>query len=560
MRRSWTPLALLALALVVAPNVADADRASRADVSVGDAPLGDALLGAPPTVGPGRETPPAVPAATVRVPRDASTIQAAVDRAEPGGLVLVSPGVYDEAVVVTTPFLTIRGTDRNRVILDGGFVRENGIHVVEADGVAIENMTARRYVANGFLWSRVFGYRGSFLTAYDDGHDGLVAYDSVYGQLDHSFASGHPDAGFSVARCDPCHAVIADVVAEHNGLGFAGAEARGDLSIVNSEWAHNMAGILANAVGPARPTPERDVLIAGNLVHDNDDRGAPADPSRYPAFGIGIAIAGAGGNLVQGNVVSGHERFGIEVSAVEPGAWPPSDNIVRDNLVSASGIADLVVSAPSAGGDCFEHNAFSTSLPPAIEWQFGCDSALPPGGGDLGSRFASLVLRIDALDGRYPHGDWKATSPPGVQESMAGAAHAPPDPAVPDAAVPERFRIRSPRRALAVLDRREVSVLGFPIAVGWWALMVGLYAYALPIILYCAWVSIALWDLARQDAVPNGRRAAWMLVVLAVPLLGPVGYFAFGRSPIQPSLRLTLVVGGLAVYAALAALAIVVGA
>jgi hypothetical protein len=90
--------------------------------------------------------------------------------------------------------------------------------------------------------------------------------------------------------------------------------------------------------------------------------------------------------------------------------------------------------------------------------------------------------------------------------------------------------------------------------------MVGLYAYALPIILYCAWVSIALWDLARQDAVPNGRRAAWMLVVLAVPLLGPVGYFAFGRSPIQPSLRLTLVVGGLAVYAALAALAIVVGA
>jgi hypothetical protein len=82
----------------------------------------------------------------------------------------------------------------------------------------------------------------------------------------------------------------------------------------------------------------------------------------------------------------------------------------------------------------------------------------------------------------------------------------------------------------------------------------------LPIVLYCAWVSIALWDLARQDAVPNGRRIAWMLAVLAVPVLGPVAYFAVGRSPIQPSLRLTLVVGGLLVYAALAALGFVVGA
>ena len=38
-------------------------------------------------------------------PPDAATIQEAVDRAEPGGLVLIDPGVYREAVVVTTPYL-----------------------------------------------------------------------------------------------------------------------------------------------------------------------------------------------------------------------------------------------------------------------------------------------------------------------------------------------------------------------------------------------------------------------------------------------------------------------
>jgi hypothetical protein len=54
--------------------------------------------------------------------------------------------------VVTTPFLTIRGTDRNRVILECGFERDASIHVVEADGVAIEDMTARHYAVSGFRW------------------------------------------------------------------------------------------------------------------------------------------------------------------------------------------------------------------------------------------------------------------------------------------------------------------------------------------------------------------------------------------------------------------------
>ena len=58
---------------------------------------------------------------TIKVPADYPTIQAAVDAAKPGDLVLVAPGVYKEAVKVTTDDLTIRGLDRNKVILDGEF-------------------------------------------------------------------------------------------------------------------------------------------------------------------------------------------------------------------------------------------------------------------------------------------------------------------------------------------------------------------------------------------------------------------------------------------------------
>ncbi|HEY9558043.1 MAG TPA: hypothetical protein VIR58_14995, partial [Acidimicrobiales bacterium] len=159
--------------------------------------------------------------ATVRVPEDHDTIQEAVDAANPGDLVLIAPGTYEEAVDVTVENLTIRGLDRNEVVLDGGFELENGIRVL-ADGVAVENMTAKNYTVNGFFWTGVTGYRGSYLTAYRNGDYGVYAFDAVKGQLEHIYASGSPDAGLYIGQCYPCDAVIDDVISEYNGLGYSG--------------------------------------------------------------------------------------------------------------------------------------------------------------------------------------------------------------------------------------------------------------------------------------------------------------------------------------------------
>jgi hypothetical protein len=102
-------------------------------------------------------------------------------------------------------------------------------------------------------------------------------------------------------------------------------------------------------------------------------------------------------------------------------------------------------------------------------------------------------------------------------------------------------------------------VLGISLATSWSGALIGLYAYALSLTLYSAWVSIAPWDLVRQDAMPNRTRILWMLVVLVIPLAEPIAYHAFGRSPIQRSLRVMLVAGVLAIYVALTALAIGLG-
>jgi plastocyanin len=529
-------------------------------VLVGDAPI----PGAASDVGPGRETPPSLPGDVVRVPQDAPTIRAGVDAAEPGGIVVISPGVYEEAVVVKTPFLTIRGLDRSRVILEGGFALDTGIQVIEADGVTIENMTARHYVVNGFLWSGVFGYRGSYLTAFNDGDHGLFAYDSRYGQFDHSYASGHPDSGFSIGRCFPCDAVITEVVAENNAVGYSGTNAGGDLFVVNSEWRENLAGIVPNTLDSEQLAPQHEALIAGNWVHDNNNASAPAFDLEYPSLGIGIIVNGGRDNVVTQNLVEGHDAFGIALlPSPDERLWLTQGNEVRDNLVRNSGDADLALGAPSAGGDCFSGNDYSSSLPAAIEWRAGCGSPLARiPGGSVGAVFGPLERYLEAALGDVAVGDWRSQPPPSDQEQMPGAERAPPDPAIAETAVPEPVRIRDARTLDTPVSPdvfQEVTVLGISLATSWWGVLIGLYAYVLPLILYSAWVSIALWDLVRQEAVPNRTRVLWMLIVLVVPLAGPVAYYAFGRSPIQRSLRVMLVAGGLAIYVVLTALAIGLG-
>jgi plastocyanin len=529
-------------------------------ILVGDATLPSKSGG---SVSPGREPLPTGPGSTLRVPKKYPTIQAAVDAAKPGDLILVSPGIYQEAVKVTTPYITIRGTDRNQVILDGGYKLPNGVHVIEADGVTVENLTARHYLLNGFYWTTVFGYKASYVTAYDNGDYGLYAFDSVYGRFEHSYASGHPDSGFYIGQCYPCHAVIDDVVSEGNALGFSGTNAGGDLLIVNSVWRNNMSGIVPNTLDSEQLAPQREVTIAGNLVEDNNNRNAPAKDLQYPSIGTGILLAGGVGDIVENNTVTNHDNYGIAVFPnIDKTFWFPERNVVRGNLVRGSGRADLVLSGPAGKGNCFSHNDFESSLPPAIQAIHGCGFGLDRlGGGDLSAGIQTLALFIQAKSGKYPQGDWHTAPAPPDQTVMPDAAKTPPDPAVPETGVPGPVLVRGlPPLPIGPKHHQEVTVLGISIAAPtWWGLLLATYAYLLPLILYVAWVSIGIWDIVRREHLGRGRQILWMAVLLLVPFLGPIIYFAAGGSPIPASLRTMLVVGGLGIYIAIAVLAFVIG-
>jgi Right handed beta helix region len=290
-------------------------------------------------------------------------------------------------------------------VLDRGFVRANGIKVL-ADGVAVENMTARDYTSNGFLWTGVTGYRGSYLTAIRNGDYGIYAFGSTHGQFDHDYGAGSPDAGFYIGQCFKCDALITDSISEWNGIGYSGTNAGGNLIVTRSVWRDNRVGIVPNSGSEEANPPQHGVTIVGNTVYDNNNAKTAAISIAQTAIRSGILVAGGNDDIVERNLVFGQQLVGIGVIPLPEKVINPSDpkstnfdargNTVEGNTVSGSGAADLalVVSLDNPkdpGGNCFSGNRFSTSLPAQLEQLVPCNGPSSPAYETDLARFVQLL-------------------------------------------------------------------------------------------------------------------------------------------------------------------------
>jgi len=366
-----------------------------------------------------------------RVPLQHATIQAAVDAAVPGDLILVDSGVYREEVQVTTPSLVIRGVDRNAVIVDGEFIRPNGFNVL-ADGVAIENLTARNHTFNGVFWTGVTGYRGRYLTAYNNGDYGIYAFDATDGLIEDSYASGSPDAGFYIGQCDPCRAVVRRVIAEHNALGYSGTNSSGDLHILSSVWRFNRGGLVPNSLDTELYPPQHHTTIRGNLIYANNSRSAPGTGLSPLAWGNGVVIGGGRENVVEGNVILDHAGHGVMIAPlIDAHWWPAIGNRVLDNRFLASGRADVSVGGPTSTENCIgTQQGPVTTAPRFLACELLGDSVVKRRG-DENDLVPALALAMRMWRLRAPtYPDWKTQPVPPPQPTMPDPIRTPAPPAV----------------------------------------------------------------------------------------------------------------------------------
>jgi hypothetical protein len=363
----------------------------------------------------------------LRVPSEFGTIQEAVNAARAGDMILIAPGVYEGGVNIPPDKtnLTIRGLDRNEVILDGNHEVSNAITAL-ADGVTMENMTARNFRGNGFYWRSVDGYAGRYLTTYRVGAYGIYAFDSINGIFEKSYASGSGDAAFYIGQCRPCNAVIDDVVGEWSALGYSGTNAGGNLVIKNSTWRLNGTGIVPNSLDSQRDPPQRGgTHIVNNLIEDNGNEDTPGFGIAGAIMGHGVGIAGGEHNVIDGNVIRGNSDYGVVLFPIPGGqmVYLPNDNTVVNNTFSDNGAADMALSVGNGTGNCFSGNEHSTTAPAGLEDDYPCDddSAMAkqiPAVGDVqtGAVLVEDYLRAETGTGNRP--GYETTPIPEPQPTM----------------------------------------------------------------------------------------------------------------------------------------------
>ena len=492
------------------------------------------------------------------------TIQSAVDAAKAGDLILINSGVYNESVTITTPYLTIRGKDRNGVIIDGEFMRENGIQIYETDGVSVENLSVRNFSLNAVYWNGSKGYKASHLTVYNNGDYGVYAFDSTDGVFEKIYASGHPDSGIYIGQCYPCNALIYDSVVEGNALGYSGTNAGGHLYIYNNIWRDNMSGIIPNTLDSELNPPGRETTIVGNLVVDNNNYEAPANRFGLVAQGMGIVMPGRVGDIVEKNIVINHDKYGLVASPMLDVNLYFSQHVkVRDNVIMDSGYTDLALAGPWGPGNCYEGNIYQTSTPPLLEQLHDCESV---GNGSYLSRFplqgdvSGLMmlagLFADAASQEAPKARYKDYPWPEPQENMAFADINKPSPAINLFYVPDMNSLDLPFHLLGgdsiedlIGAEKEIIMSGVPItSPNVWQLLFQLYGYLMPFVLYAAWAALAIKDIDSNERVEGSGKYMWLAIVYLVPFFGVLIYHLAGPSAISRSTKVAAIGGGLISY------------
>jgi parallel beta-helix repeat protein len=319
------------------------------------------------------------------------SIQAAVDAAQPGTEILLTPGTYYQSVTVSTPDITLEGMTgphgRRAVIQNPGGT-DNGITVTStASDFELTNLTVQGFADNGVLLEGVTGFSLTRVTAVDNAEYGLFPVLSSFGTIADCTASGSRDTGIYVGQSS-----FVSVTHNHTFDNVNGIEIENSSNIVvaGNDTFHNTAGILIDLLPGLTVETSSDILVAGNHVHDNNrpNNGDPGSLESFVPAGTGILVLGADHVTVVGNRVTGNDFVGIGVASslllaqiaglppsVFDGIEPnPDGALVLANHVVDNGSASPVPGIPGADllwdgtgtGNLWIDNMFETSVPPLL--------------------------------------------------------------------------------------------------------------------------------------------------------------------------------------------------
>ncbi|MGV9314250.1 right-handed parallel beta-helix repeat-containing protein [Streptomyces sp. NPDC003691] len=318
------------------------------------------------------------------------SIQAAVDAAAPGDVIVVAPGTYRESVEITTSGITLRGAGPGTVISPpaaaettgraasacataGNGICVTGTETAEVTGVTIRSLTLSGFTKGGLWASRTDRLTVREVVAEKNGTWGLGQEKSTRAVFRGNTARENKDAGIMLtnivgheaAANDSLGTVVADNTLTDNRLGVMLKRIR-NLSTHSNEITGNCAGIFVVS-DESRPG-SGDITIRSNTIHENN-KFCAATP-RLPAIqGSGIVLTGSDATVIRGNSVRGHQSDtllagGIVLAESYVGAVNTA-NVVEHNTVTGNVAADLV-DRGNGTGNTFRKNNCASSKPAGL--------------------------------------------------------------------------------------------------------------------------------------------------------------------------------------------------
>jgi parallel beta-helix repeat protein len=315
-----------------------------------------------------------------------TTIQAAVDAANPGDTVRVPPGIYRENVLVTKNNITIKG--QSGAILDGaGLPGSSGITVrssspsTRISGFRLTGLQIQNYSRNGVILIRVDNYQIEDGKYINNEEYGIFPIRSSHGLIRSNQVSGSNDTGIYIGQSQD--AVIKNNYVSDCTVGIE-VEVSSNITVKDNRATENTIGMTAVVLPGLMLTVTTDIQIIDNTFDNNNRVNPVTDPtdvlSQLPS-GSGLLIFGADHTIVRDNKVVGNNSVGIAVvqlspalASLDPRIDPfPDYNEIIDNGVIENGRnpdpklgpfppSDLIWDF-SGTGNCWSDNVYQTSFP-----------------------------------------------------------------------------------------------------------------------------------------------------------------------------------------------------
>ncbi|MEU4151789.1 right-handed parallel beta-helix repeat-containing protein [Streptomyces sp. NPDC026659] len=331
---------------------------------------------------------PASAAHQTLVVRPGQSIQKAVNAAQPGDTVLVLAGTFHESVVVSKPWVTLRGVGARTVVKPAatktGKVANtcaqhgDGICVLGTKKKDVEGVTVADLKVTGFSHAGVFGMATDTLTvrrvhAVKNKVWGIATERSAHSAIRENEVRGNGDAGVFLANTineeggayDAGRTLVERNRLDNNRIGITVRRLR-NLTVTDNYISGNCGGVFV--VGDENKPQGGNLTVSSNEVVENNK--FCAKTARLPVIqGSGIVLTGAEKTRVTGNYVAGHHgksplSGGIVLFKSMVGAKGVNNRIDRNTLEDNSP-ADIV-NTEAARTNVFERNSCRASKPAGL--------------------------------------------------------------------------------------------------------------------------------------------------------------------------------------------------